>query len=115
MVLGAASTHRDILCGLAVVLQDDGDIHVDDDEEADDKVGEQVGDGDHGVAAVPLVPSLRIRCKLIDIRNQMKLNTSLALRTVFYRLNIKKFITVLAPTLGFGVDKVAWKINWKDP
>ena len=54
-------TYRNILCGLAVVLQDDGDVHVDDDEEADDEVGEQVGDGHHGVTAVTRVASLRVR------------------------------------------------------
>ena len=61
LILGAASTHRDILCGLTVVLQDDGDIHVDDDEEADDQVCEEEGDGHDCVPAVSLVTRLRIR------------------------------------------------------
>ena len=62
MVLSAASTHRDILCGLTIVLQDDGDIHVDDDEEADHEVGQQEGDRHDRVAAVALVTRLWIRC-----------------------------------------------------
>ena len=52
--------YRHVLRGLAVVLQDDSDVHVDDDEEADDQVGQEEGDGHDGVAAVPLVTRLRI-------------------------------------------------------
>ena len=59
VLVGDALLH--VLCGLGVVLQDDGDVHVDDDEEADDEVGEQVGDGHHGVTAVTRVASLRVR------------------------------------------------------
>ena len=55
--------HRNVLGGLAVVLQDDGDVHVDDDEEADDEVSEEVGDGHHGVAAVALVARLGVSWK----------------------------------------------------
>ena len=55
--------YRDILCGLAVVLQDDCDVHVDDNKEADDQVGEQEGDGHDGVAAVTLISRLRISWK----------------------------------------------------
>ena len=54
-------TDRDILCGLAVVLQDDGDVHVDDDQEGDDEVGHEKGDGHRRVAAVPGVTSLLVR------------------------------------------------------
>ncbi len=61
------TAYRDILGGLAVVLQDDGDVHVDDDEEADDEVGEEVGDGHHRVPAVPGVSRLWVRCKKITI------------------------------------------------
>ena len=53
-------SHRDILRGLAVVLEDDGDVHVDDDEEADDEVREQVGDRHHRVPAIALVASFWI-------------------------------------------------------
>ena len=52
--------YRHILCGLTVVLQDDGDVHVDDDEEADDEVREQVGDRHHRVPAIALVASFWI-------------------------------------------------------
>ena len=51
-----------VLAGLVVVLQDDGDVHVDDDQEADDEVGEEEGDGHDGVAAVSLVTRLRVSC-----------------------------------------------------
>ena len=54
-------SHRDILCCLAVVLEDDGDVHVDDDEEADDQVGEEEGDCHDCVPTVSLVTRLRIR------------------------------------------------------
>ena len=55
--------YRDILGGLAVVLQDDSDVHVDNDEEADDQVGEEKGYGHYGVPTVPLVSCLRISWK----------------------------------------------------
>ena len=55
------STYGDILCGLAVVLKDHCDVHVDDDEEAEDQVGKQVGDGHDGVPAVALIARLRVR------------------------------------------------------
>ena len=55
--------YRHILRGLAVVLKDDSDVHVDDDEEADDEVGEEEGDGHDGVPTVPLVTRLRISCE----------------------------------------------------
>ena len=53
--------YRHILRGLAVVLQDDSDVHVDDDEEADDQVGQEEGDGHDGVTTVSLVTRLGIR------------------------------------------------------
>ena len=37
---------------LGEVFEDDGDVHVDDDQEADDEVGDQVGDGQTTGAAV---------------------------------------------------------------
>ena len=55
--------YRHVLRGLAVVLQDDSDVHVDDDEEADDQVGEEEGDGHDGVPAVSLVTRLWISCE----------------------------------------------------
>ena len=54
-------TDRDILCGLAVVLQDDGDVHVDDDQEGYDEVGHEKGDGHRRVAAVPGVACFLVR------------------------------------------------------
>ena len=55
--------YRYVLCGLAVVLEDDGDVHVDDDEEADDQVGEEERDCHDCIPTVSLVTSLRIRWK----------------------------------------------------
>ena len=40
------------LVSLIEVLQDDGDVHVDDDHEVDDDEGDEEDDGDEGVAAV---------------------------------------------------------------
>jgi hypothetical protein len=40
------------LMSLIEVLQDDGDVHVDDDHEVDDDEGDEEDDGDEGVAAV---------------------------------------------------------------
>lgn len=40
---------------LIEVLQDDGDVHVDDDHVADDDEGGEVGDGEEGAAAVAVV------------------------------------------------------------
>jgi len=37
---------------LIEVLQDDGDVHVNDDHEVDDDEGDKEDDGDKGVAAV---------------------------------------------------------------
>ena len=56
-------SHRDVLGCLAVVLEDNRDVHVDDDEEADDQVGEEEGDGHDGVTTVSLVTRLGIRWK----------------------------------------------------
>ena len=55
-------TDRDVLGGLAVVLEDYRDVHVDDDQEADHEVGQQEGDRHDRVAAVALVTRLGIRC-----------------------------------------------------
>jgi hypothetical protein len=38
--------------GLVEVLEDDGDVHVDDDHEVDDDEGDKVDDGDEGETAV---------------------------------------------------------------
>ena len=62
IVLVGDAIHHVLAC-LVVVLQDDGDIHVDDDEEADDKIGEKEGDGHDGVPAVSLISRLRISWK----------------------------------------------------
>ena len=57
----AWDTDRDILSGLAVVLQDDGDVHVDDNQEGDDEVRHQKGNGNSWVATVTRKPRLLIR------------------------------------------------------
>jgi len=50
-----------LLVGLVEVLQDDGDVHVDDDHEVDDDEGDEVDDGDEGEAAVPVGQVLEVR------------------------------------------------------
>ena len=39
---------------LIEILENDGDVHVDDDHEVDDDEGHEVDDGDEGEAAVPV-------------------------------------------------------------
>ena len=46
--------------GLRIVFEDDGDVHVDDDEEVDDQIGEDVSDAHGGVAAVARVAGLGV-------------------------------------------------------
>ena len=46
--------------GLVEVLQDDGDVHVDDDHEVDDDEGDEVHDGHEGVAAVAVGEALEV-------------------------------------------------------
>jgi len=48
---------------LAEVLEDDGDVHVDDDEEADDEIGDQV-DNDH-VAGTAVAEWLRLGRRVV--------------------------------------------------
>ena len=51
----------DVLCGLRVVFQDHSDVHVDDDEEAENEVYDHECDAGHVVAAVARVSGLRVR------------------------------------------------------
>ena len=43
---------------LVEVLEDDGDVHVDNDHEVDDDEGHKVDDGDEGEPAVPVGQTL---------------------------------------------------------
>ena len=43
---------------LVEVLEDDGDVHVDNDHEVDDDEGHKVDDGDEGEPAVPVRQTL---------------------------------------------------------
>jgi hypothetical protein len=52
-----------LLVGLVEVLEDDGDVHVDDNHEVDDDEGDKVDDGDEGEAAVPVWEVLEIFMK----------------------------------------------------
>ena len=54
-----------ILGGLGVILEDDGDVHVDDDQEVDDQIGEDVCDAHGGVTAVARVTRLRVRFQAV--------------------------------------------------
>ena len=74
--------YRDVLGGLAVVLEDDGDVHVDDDEKADDEVGEKVGDGHHCVPAVSRIARFRVRCNWTD-KHKVNNNKIWALEIAF--------------------------------
>ena len=47
--------------GLVEVLQDDGDVHVDDDHEVDDDERHEEDDGDEGKAAVAVGQGLVVR------------------------------------------------------
>ena len=49
-----------VLAGLVVVLQDDGDVHVDNDEEAHDEVDDEVADGSAELATVALLSNLGV-------------------------------------------------------
>ncbi len=51
----------DVFSGLRVVLQDHSDVHVDDDEEAEDEVHDHECDSGHVVATVARISGFRIR------------------------------------------------------
>ena len=55
---------------LIKVLQDDGDVHVDDDHEVDYDKGHKVDDGHEGEAAVPVWKLLVVRVAVRRLRHQ---------------------------------------------
>ena len=56
-----------VLAGLVVVLQDDGDVHVDNDEEAHDKVDDEIPDGGAELAAVTVLTNLWVGLLAIGV------------------------------------------------
>jgi hypothetical protein len=79
--------------GLVEVLEDDGDVHVDDNHEVDDDEGDKVDDGDEGEAAVAVWEVLEIFMKS-RFRDFFLLNIS---EILFYKetilLNCMKIYT----------------------
>ena len=61
VVVVVRQTFLHVFRGLRVVLQNDGDVHVDDDQERDDQVREEVSDAHGGVAAIARVARFRVR------------------------------------------------------
>ena len=49
-----SNTYFLLLVRLVEVLENDGDVHVDDDHEVDDDEGDEVDDGHEGETAVPV-------------------------------------------------------------
>ena len=65
--------YRNILCCLTVVFQDDRNVHVDDDEEGYDKVGQQEGDCNGSIPAVSSVSCLLVRWNnLFRLKEKLK-------------------------------------------
>ena len=56
--------------GLIEILQDDGDVHVDDDHEVDYDEGHKVDDGHEGEAAVSVWKLLVVRVTVRRLRHQ---------------------------------------------
>ena len=56
--------------GLIEILQDDGDVHVDDDHEVDYDEGHKVDDGHEGEAAVSVGKLLVVRVTVRRLRHQ---------------------------------------------
>ena len=59
-----------LLVGLVEVLQNDGDVHVDDNHEVDDDEGDKVDDGDEGEAAVAVGQVLVVGVAVRRLRHQ---------------------------------------------
>ena len=60
IVILVSDTIADVFTGLAVVFEDDGDVHVDNDQEAHDQVGNEVGNSSSKIAAVTIFPDFRV-------------------------------------------------------
>ena len=50
--------------GLIKILENDGDVHVDDNHEVDDDEGDKVDDGDEGKATIAIRKTLEIEIEL---------------------------------------------------
>ena len=60
IVILVSDTIADVLTGLAVVFEDDGNVHVDNDQEAHDQVGNEVGNSSSKIATVTIFPDFRV-------------------------------------------------------
>ena len=66
--------------GLVEVLEDDGDVHVDDDHEVDDDEGHEVDHGHEGVPAVPVRQPLVVSRVMIHSTLEIELGEYLVVR-----------------------------------
>ena len=60
IVILVSDTIADVFTGLAVVFEDDGDVHVDNDQEAHDQVGNEVGNSSSEIATITIFPDFRV-------------------------------------------------------
>ena len=60
IVILVSDTIADVLTGLAVVFEDDGNVHVDNDQEAHDQVGNEVGNSSSEIATITIFPDFRV-------------------------------------------------------
>ena len=60
IVILVSDTIADVFTSLAVVFKDDGDVHVDNDQEAHDQVGNEVGNSSSKIATVTIFPDFRV-------------------------------------------------------
>ena len=60
VIILVSDTVADVLTGLTVVFEDDGNVHVDDDQEAHDQVSNEVGNSGSKIAAVTIFPNFRV-------------------------------------------------------
>ena len=56
IIILVSDTVTDVLTGLTVVFEDDGNVHVDNDQKAHDQVGNEVGNSGSEIAAVTIFP-----------------------------------------------------------
>ena len=60
VIILVSDTVADIFTGLTVVFEDDGNVHVDDDQKAHDQVSNEVGNSGSKIAAVTVFPDFRV-------------------------------------------------------
>ena len=60
VIILVGDTVADVFTGLTVVFEDDGNVHVDDDQKAHDQVSNEVGNSGSKIAAVTVFPDFRV-------------------------------------------------------